>query len=252
MNAKEETSKRFDEVRENYLRASKREKIWRYTFYGLSALWLLLVLVTGMSDWHGRNFLLNYSVFTIGIPLGGMTALIVAVRAYFHGYGFITSCLWGALGLLSSAIPIWILRYLNYWHPNMFIPAVVVMTLIYIAICHFTDFKSDRKEDNKLINSILTDDIKSELLEPLYYTFKTKSYRYKSTKFGLLDDAQNQIHSAAGESVLHYILWCLLFTVLLIELIVYSPKLLNVGNPDLDNWRLSPSKVVKQIQRDVE
>jgi hypothetical protein len=28
--------------------------------------------------------------------------------------------------------------------------------------------------------------------------------------------------------------------------------LMNVGNPDLDNWRLSPAKVVKQIQRDVE
>ena len=252
MNAKEETAKRFNEVRDNYSKARKKEKMWRYTFYGLAALWILLVLVTGMAEWHGRNFLLNYSVFTIGVPLGGMTALIVAVRAYFHGYGFIFSCLWGALGLMSSVIPIWVLKYLNYSHPNMFLPAVIVMTLIYIAICHFTDFRNDRKDDHQLINSILSDDIKSELLEPLYYTFKTKSYRYKSSKFGLLDDVQNQVHSVAGESVLHYMLWSLLFAVLLLELIVYSPKLLNVGNPDLDNWRLSPSKVVKQIQRDVE
>ncbi len=102
------------------------------------------------------------------------------------------------------------------------------------------------------MNSILTDDIKSELLEPLYYTFKTKSYRYKSSKFGLLDDVQNQVHSVAGESVLHYMLWSALVGIMILELVVFSPKLLNVSNPDLDNWRLSPSKVVKQIQKDVE
>ena len=99
---------------------------------------------------------------------------------------------------------------------------------------------------------MLSDDIKSELLEPLYYTFKTKSYRYKSSKFGVLDDIQNQVKSVAGESVLHYMLWSALVAVLIFEMVVYSPKLLNVGNPDLDNWRLSPAKVVKQIQRDVE
>lgn len=249
VNAKQETSKKINEVRSNYNKAQRKEKTWRYVFYGLSALWLLLVLFVGIS---GRDFLLSHSVFTIGLPLGGMTAVIVAVRAYFRGYGIFFSCLWGVLGLMSSVIPIWMLKYLNHSHPGFFIPAVLLISLVYMAICHFTDFRGDRKEDQKLFDSILSDDIKSELLEPLYYTFKTRSYRYKSSKFGLLDDAENQVHSVAGETLLHYILWSALVALLILEMVVYSPKLMNVGNPDLDNWRLSPSTVVKQIQKDVE
>ena len=249
INAKEETLKKFNGVRENYNRAQQKEKMWRYIFYGLSALWLLLLVIVGIS---GRDFLLNHSLMTIGIPLGGMTAIIVAVRAYFRGYGIFFSGLWGALGLMSSAVPIWILKYLGHSHPGLFVPAVFVISLVYMAICHLTDFRSDRKDDQQLLDSILSDDIKSELLEPLYYTFKTRSYRYKSSKFGLLDDAQNQVRSVAGESVLHYILWSLLVTVMLAELVIYSPKLMNVGNPDLDNWSLAPAKTVKQVQKDVE
>ena len=249
INAKEETAKKIDDVRNSYQKALRKEKIWQYIFYGMAAVWLLLVMIVGIS---GRHFLMGHSLFTIGIPLGGMTALIIAVRAYFRGYGFFFSCLWGALGLMSSAIPIWILKYLNNSHPGFFIPAVVIISLAYVVVCYFTDFKKDSKDDNQLVNSILTDDIKSELLEPLYYTFKTKSYRYKSSKFGLLDDVQNQVHSVAGESVLHYMLWSALVGVMIMELVIFSPKLLNVSNPDLDNWRLSPSKVVKQIQKDVE
>jgi hypothetical protein len=209
----------------------------------------LLLLFVGVS---GRDYLMYYSFFTIGLPLGGMTALIVAVKAYFRGYGVLVSCLWGLLGMATSAIPIWMLKYIHHSHPSMFIPLVLVLTVVYALICYFTDFKGDRKNDHQLISSVLTDDVKSSLLEPLYYTFRTKSYRYKSSKFGLLDDVQNQVHSVAGESVLHYALWSALAAVMILELFVYSPKLLNVSNPDLDNLQLTPSKVVRQIQKDVE
>jgi hypothetical protein len=100
---------------------------------------------------------------------------------------------------------------------------------------------------------VLDDDIKSTLLEPLFYTFKTKSYRYKGSKFGLLDDVTNQVRSYSGESVLHYILWSLLVAVLVMEFVVFSPSLMNVRNPYLDNnWKLQPQKVLKQLERDVE
>ena len=39
---------------------------------------------------------------------------------------------------------------------------------------------------------------------------------------------------------------------MILELFIYSPKLLNVSNPDLDNLQLVPSKMVRQIQKDVE
>ena len=212
-------------------------------------MWILLLLFVGIS---GRDYLLYYSFFTIGLPLGGMTALIVAVRAYFRGYGVLLSCLWGLLGMATSAIPIWLLKFTHHSHPGLFIPVALFLTVVYVLVCYFTDFRNDRKNDHQLISSVLTDDIKSNLLEPLYYTFRTKSYRYKSSKFGMLDDVQNQVHSVSGESVLHYMLWSALALVMIVELFVYSPKLLNVSNPDLDNLQLVPSKMVRQIQKDVE
>lgn len=249
INAKQETSRRFNNVQNDYIRAQKQEKFWFCAFYGLVAIWTALVLFVGIS---GRDYLLYYSLFTIGLPLGGMTALIVAVRAYFRGFGVFMSCLWGLLGMLTSIIPIWLLKYMHHSHPGMFIPAVLLITAAYVLICYFTDFRNDRKNDHQLINSVLTDDIKSGLLEPLYYTFRTKSYRFKSSKFGLLDDVQNQIRSVTSESILHYVMWSLLVIVMITELFIYSPKLLNVSNPDLENLRISPAKMIKQIQKDIE
>ena len=68
-------------------------------------------------------------------------------------------------------------------HPGFFNLTVVIISLIYMLVCHLTDFRGDQKADTKLISEVLDNDIKSTLLEPLYYTFKTKSYRFKGSKF---------------------------------------------------------------------
>lgn len=248
-NAKEETAAKYAEVRKGYYKAKNKEKVWRMTFYSLCGVWALLLLICGVS---GRDYLLSHSTLTITLPLGGMTAIIIGTRAYFKGYGFVFSCLWGLLGILSSLIPIMVLRYINGSSPSLFVPAILVFTAIYMAICHFTDFRSDANDENLLISEVMDDDIKSTLLEPLYYTFKERKFKFKGSNFGILDDVTNQIRSLSGESVLHYILWSILVGLLLMELLMFSPKLLNISNPNLDDWRLSPTKVVKQIQKDVE
>ena len=120
-----------------------------------------------------------------------------------------------------------------------------------MLICHLTDFRGDSKSDNQLINEVMEDDIKSTLLEPLYYTFKQRSVKFKGSKFGMLDDVTNQVRSISGESVLHYILWSAMIGMLLLELIIFSPKLLD-RRPDFNKMKVSPSEVVKQIQKDVE
>ena len=247
--AKEETAQKYKEVRMGYHRAKTKESRWRYTFYGLCALWIVLLLICGVS---GRDYLFHHSMMAIGIPVGGVTAVIVGLRAYFRGYGFVMSCLWGLLGMLSSWIPITILKTIDQASPSLFIPAAIVITLVYMAICHVTDFRSDTKGDNQLISEVMEDDIKSTLLEPLYYTFKQKSFKFKGSKFGMLDDVTNQVRSISGESVLHYILWSVMVGILLLEMIVFSPKLLNYPNPNTENVRVSPTQVVEQIQEDVE
>ena len=247
--AKEETAKKYHDVRLGYHRAKAKEKRWRITFYSLCGLWLLLLLICGVS---GRNYLLRHAMMTIMLPVGGVTAVIIGLRAYFRGYGFVMSCLWGMLGILSSWIPVLILKTVNASVPSLFIPAIMLITLIYMAICHVTDYRSDSKDDNMMINEVMEDDIKSTLLEPLYYTFKQRTFKFKGSKFGILDDVTNQVRSISGESVLHYILWSAMVGLLLIEMFVFSPKLLNYHNPDLDNMRVSPSEIVNQLQKDVE
>ena len=249
VNAREETSHRIHNVRSGWERAKGKEKIWRMAFYGLSALWILMMLFIGVKD---RTFLLGHSFLSIGLPLGGMTGIIVATRAYFRGYDFFFSFLWGLAGAFSSFIPILILKYMDQSHPSLFNLTVIAISLVYMLICHLTDFRGDQKADNKLITEVLDNDIKSNLLEPLYYTFKTKSYKFKGSKFGLLDDVTDQVRSISGESVLHYVLWSILALIFVLDFIIYSPSLLNVSNPDIDNFSFRPSEMMQKIEKDVE
>ena len=141
---------------------------------------------------------------------------------------------------------------MNGSFPSMFVPAIVVITLIYIIICHFTDYRSVTKSDSQLVSEVMDDhDIKSTLLEPLYFTFKQRSFRFKGSKFGLLDDVANQVRSISGESVIHYILWSLMMGMLVAELVVFSPNLLNINKSDIGNKiKAQPTEVVDQTQKD--
>ena len=248
-NAKRETARKYQEVRQGYRRAKAKEYQWRITFYALCAVWVGLLLLCGISN---RGYVLEHHTFTIGIPVGGMTAVIVGLRAFFRGYGFVFSCLWGLVGALSSWIPVLILRYFNASHASLFVPAIIGITLIYMIICHLTDFRGDSKSDNQLINEVMEDDIKSTLLEPLFYTFKQKALKFKGSKFGMLDDVTNQVRSISGESVLHYVLWSIMVALLVMEMVLFSPRLLNFNNPNFSKVHMSPSSVVKQLQKDVE
>ena len=248
VDACEETTKRVRNVRDNWLRAKRREDLWRIIFYSLCGIWILLVLFIGVKD---RTYLLNLTTLCIGLPLGGMTAIIVGTRAYFRGYDFMFSCLWGLLGALSSFIPIIILKYFGQSHPSLFNVAIILITLAYMLICHLTDFRGDQKADSKLISEVLDDDIKSTLLEPLYYTFKTRSYKFNGSKFGLLNDVTDQVRSISGESVLHYVLWSIMVLIFVLNFIIFSPALLNVSNPDTMKMK-SPTEVMKQLEKDVE
>ena len=249
VDAKEETSNRVRNVRDSWMKARGKEKIWRTTFYSLAGLWLLLILFFGVKD---RTYLLAHLFLCIGLPLGGMSGVIVATRAYFRGYDFFFSLLWGLAGAFSAFIPIIILKYIEQSHPGLFNLTVIGISLVYFLICHLTDFRGDQKADSRLLSEVLDNDIKSTLLEPLYYTFKTKSYRFKGSKFGLLDDVTDQVHSISGESVLHYVLWSVLVLIFVIDFIIYSPSLLNVSNPDVDNFHFNPTEMIHQFEKDIE
>lgn len=226
MKAREDTADRIAEVRRDWNSARNRERSLRYLFYLMATIWMALILIVGVNE---RSFLMEHSKTFILFPVGIMTALIVAVRSFFGGFGVFLSSLFGAIGYASAFIPVFVLKFVDVNYPSMFGPAVVILSLLYAIIGNYTDFRHDDKTSAKSIREILTtEDINTTLLEPLYYTFKTRSYRYKSTKFGLLDDISNQVRSTSGENVIHYIIWSILFLILILEFVALSPKILDV------------------------
>lgn len=91
-----------------------------------------------------------------------------------------------------------------------------------MVICHFSENRSDKTLDREFINEVIDDDVKSLLLEPLYYTFKTKSYKFNGSKFSVLEDIENQFTTVASESVIHYVMWTIMIVALIAELLVYN------------------------------
>ena len=244
-NAKQETARKYNEVLQAYKRAKFKEVRWRVTFYGLCALWVVLLLIFGISN---REYMLTHSTSSIILPVGGVTAVIVGMRAFFKGYGFILCSLWGLAGLATSWIPVKVLEFVNSSHPSMFVPAILLITLVYVVVCHLTDYRSGSDSDTALITGMMDDDVKTNLLEPLYYTFKQKSFRFKGSKFGMLDDVNNQIRSISGESVAHYMLWSLMVLAVIAELVMFSPKLLNMKVPG----QMPTATMVDQTQNEVK
>lgn len=227
--AQKDTEERIESVRHDWRIAHGREKVIQFLYYGLVIIWLGLLIGIGIEN---RTPLFEHPYASILFPVGACMGVIVAVRSFLHGFGAFLSVLFGALGALTTFIPLYILKFVDAYYPSLFTVALVLITLIYVFICYKTGFNYDDKTSAKSIRNILSsEDINTSLLEPLYYTFKTKSYRYKSTKFGLLDDISNQVRSISGESVLHYLLWSVLFIVLIFEFCVFSPKVLNKKNP---------------------
>jgi hypothetical protein len=67
----------------------------------------------------------------------------------------------------------------------------------------------------------------------------------------MLNDVTDQVRSISGESVLHYVLWSVLALIFVLNFIVFSPVLLNVGNPDSSQIK-TPKEMMKQLEKDVE
>ena len=246
--AQEDTTERVKNVKWQWTLVKAKERFWRYLFYGVSLIWIALILIVGIDN---RAFLLGHSNLTMFLPLGFMSGVIMAVRSFFKGYGALMSMLFGAVGAASAYIPIYLLKFVNNSWPSMFGLTIVAITLIYIVICHLSDFSRDDKSNIQAVEGLLSvDDMKSSLVEPLYYTFKTRSYKFKSSKLNMLDEVEDRVRSVSGESVLHYVLWSLFMIVLIAEFCVYSPKIMNVKNPDLGG--VSASQVMDKIEKELE
>ena len=221
MKAREQTQDGVSYVRDLWKKAQRRERFWQVAFWTAFAVWTLMVVVLGIPQ---RQAMLDNVFMSVALPLGGMTAIISGVRAWFKGYGPSLAFLFGVLGFLTSLIPIYVLKTVEGWQPTLFNYVAAAFGVVYALVARFTDFSSDSRAGKELVVGLINggeEDLQSTLLEPLYYTFKTKSRRYKASKSGVIDEAIDQVRALSGESVMHYVLWSLLFVVLIVEFCLF-------------------------------
>lgn len=241
--ARDATKKKYDEVKSTVRRAQASIRIWVVLFYLLSISWLFLIIRYGISN---PEYLLHNAVTTIMLPVGGATAAIMAVRSFFKGAGIIVILLQALVGFFSSLIPMLALKWTYAQFPAALVPLIVVLSLVYMAIAVMTDYRRERKSDMMLVKKVVEDDEKTDLLEPLYYTFKTKSFRFKGSKFSALDGVQDNLQSITSETILHHLFWCLMIGLLVFEILAFHPDLMNLANPDIDIWNIDATGLYKE------
>lgn len=247
--ARDSTRKKYDQTRRTATAAHRENVFLNVLFYLLVAAWITLLVMYGVSN---PAYLLDNAYYTIGVPVGGVTAVLVASRGFFKGYGFMVLILYAILGALSSLVPVYALKFVGKMWPSALVPAMIVITLGYVLMNYLTNFRREQREDNKMVKDLLYDDVKTTLLEPLYYTFKTKSYRFKSSKSGVLDSVQDRLGAIASESKVHHLLWCLMVILVIAEMVMFHPLLLNRPNPNLKFFEVNPDSVYEQIKEEMK
>lgn len=226
--AKKETAKKFEATMKTYRSMNIQMTSWSTLFYVLAAAWIVLLIVYGVGN---HQMIINHSFYTIGLPVGVMSGAILGMRTYLRGNDFTLTGLWAISGVFSSLIPIQILKFVGRHFDTLFLPAIIALSLAYIAIAHFSDRRKSAKEHGKTLEGVLRDDVKSQLIEPLYYTFKTKSRNYKGAKFSLIDEVQDQFISDSSYRIFHFALWSIMLMLVIAELVVYSPQLMDSPLP---------------------
>ena len=243
--AKDETNKHTHQTRNSLGLATARKRVWRLGFFGLVLFWLALLLFMGISH---PPFLLYYMNMTIVLPLGTCLAVTVFTRAYFDGYGVGISLVFSLMGYVIALAVAWLLRLCEHFMPGSLPYAMMAVSVIFAAVAWATDTSSKQVIDNATLSELLDDDINSTLLEPLYYTFKTRSFKYRSTKFGQLEKIRMEFGAQVSQSIIHYKLWCLTFAVVIIELLVFSPKALDVRKPNFEGMKQQLQEIVSDIK----
>ena len=245
--AKESTQNKYKEVKHNYMVSRRNELVWKIIYYLFCAVWLYLLVKYGISNRETLNENLLLAVY---LPVGGVSACIIGAKAFFKGYGVLMILLFGLLGSLSALVPIAVLWLASGVGKMAYVGIIAAFTVLSMVIHYLMELRRERREDVRLMNQVIDDDVKSNLIEPLYYTFKTKSFKYKGAKFGVLDEIQDRLKGVSNESVLQNFLWSLLMVLLVLEMVAFHPKMMNVRVPKIhDKVQVSPGTIYNDIMK---
>lgn len=226
--AHDEMQKKNNQVKLNFNRSRMFERATILLFLILLLAWVTMIVMFGLGD---HKLLLANKLYTIVLPAGGLVGMLMATKSFFSGNGFFITLLSALFGLCTSILPIAALTFVDNHFPSLFVPAVIVITFIYIWVGRMSNADKLAKQDKQTILDILEDNEKTALVEPLYYTFKSRSNKFKGSKFNVLDDVEQRIGFSNISRSLHYLYLGLAVTILILEMMLYNRNLLNLDAP---------------------
>ncbi|MBQ8593742.1 MAG: protein kinase [Bacteroidaceae bacterium] len=214
---------------------------------GFLASVILTLLTIGIFGYSNPEYVAEHSRFTIGLPLGGMTAIIATTWSYFHGNGLFFNLFWGIAGGISALLPAWIIKLIGGGHPTIMTIVSLIMLLSYAAIAIWG---GKRKSIYKFrdLQPLFNENVNQTLLDPLYYTYKQKSFQFKGSNFKAIDEAVGVITASKVEFYAHYIEWILFMLTLATLFIVFHADLLNIDVPDIVAWKAKLGEMIKSFK----
>lgn len=210
--AREAVRRQYEAFEADYRNADRRVRAARLTAMALAIVWLLTTAGAWMA---GKAYHLGGGYPAAMLPVGIVSALLFGKHAYFRGYGALMTGVWALGGFLSSLVPLYIIRGAQQASAAM--PAVVIISVAYMAVCLLTDNAKAYAGDKAMVERLTRRDERTWLVEPLYYTFRTKTRHYSGSRFGAMDDMSDHYTSASTETFLHYVLWSLMALALTVE-----------------------------------
>ena len=88
----------------------------------------------------------------------------------------------------------------------------------------------------------------SALNEMLYYTFRSRTFKFRGSTFGLMDDAVGEARSSSTEKVIDCLMWSLLPVVLIVAMFWFHSSLLDHSGPDISQWTADLLEVWAQVK----
>ena len=244
--AEDEMQKKIEESRGTWKKAILRQRECKFVVAALSALWLLLVLFLGI---HVTEDFQRHAVYYVVLPVAPALMTMFVVRSYFRGHGFIVNIVWALLAICLSLIPAFMIKSVSIAHPGLLRWLVLFMSCIYVYFAMRACLQQPTNLNGAALDEVLHIDENKMLMEKLFYTFKARSFKFKASNFGAMDDLAGESNAARYETELKCIIWSILLCVLVLIFVVYHPSLLNRATPDIEAWKENFYTVWAQIRQ---
>ncbi|MCF0197642.1 MAG: hypothetical protein HUK03_10540, partial [Bacteroidaceae bacterium] len=216
--ADEQAQRKLYDSHQAWNKCLKRHRQLRFGIAALSGIWLFLVFVFDIPSTIDFQ---KYAHIYCALPLMPAIIAMLVTRSYFRGHGFFVNTIWAAIGVLSSLVPAVVVWYTANHYPTMVRWVVLLMSVLYIWFALRECMPKPAALANDETRNVFHVDENKALLERLFYTFKTKSFKFKGSNFGALDDMVGEANAARYESELTCTLWGVLLVILILVFVVF-------------------------------